>query len=63
MSKGLFDSDGSSDEGIFSTLKNPNAKQPFLQPNKPVVPLFDDEPPKIEENSSEQPLKKVLTIL
>nr|XP_023017779.1 WASH complex subunit 2 isoform X2 [Leptinotarsa decemlineata] len=46
VSKGLFDSDDSSDDDIFSTSKTPFAKPPFL---KPSVPLFDNEPPKLKD--------------
>ncbi|KAG5900057.1 hypothetical protein JTB14_016031 [Gonioctena quinquepunctata] len=50
VSKGLFDSDDSSDDGIFSTIKKKQPpKLPFLQPSKPVVPAFDDEPPQLED--------------
>lgn len=61
MSKGLFDSDNSDDDDDLFAPKTQNAsKSLFLQPNKPIVPLFDDEPPSIDnEKKTDEPVKKV----
>ncbi|CAH1099543.1 unnamed protein product [Psylliodes chrysocephalus] len=60
VSKGLFDSDNSDDDDDLFAPKTQNAsKSLFLQPNKPIVPLFDDEPPSIDnEKKTDEPVKK-----
>ncbi|CAG9834891.1 unnamed protein product [Diabrotica balteata] len=58
ISKGLFDSEESEDDDIF-TVKKEETKNTFLQPPKTIVPLIDDEPPSIDsENKVEQLVKK-----
>ncbi|XP_072388516.1 uncharacterized protein [Diabrotica undecimpunctata] len=58
ISKGLFDSEESEDDDIF-TVKKEETKNTFLQPPKTIVPLIDDEPPSLDsENKVEQPVKK-----
>ncbi|CAG9820659.1 unnamed protein product [Phaedon cochleariae] len=47
VSKGLFDSEDSSDDELFGFDKSKLGKTPFLQQNHPIVPLFDNEPPEL----------------
>ncbi|XP_044763788.1 WASH complex subunit 2 [Coccinella septempunctata] len=58
--KGLFDDD--SDDDIFASTKNRSAnqqiKQPYLQSNKPLVPVFNEEPPLFDEEPNVKEKKK-----
>ncbi|CAG9854071.1 unnamed protein product [Phyllotreta striolata] len=60
VSKGLFDSDSSDDDLFNPKTKIPANKPTILLPNKPIVPLFDEEPPSLENSQKfvEQPKKK-----
>lgn len=59
LTKGLFDSDESGDDDIFSTIKNQSSKPPLLQPLKTNAPIFDEEPPVLEEAKSKPPSTSV----